>query len=128
MIGGDQAVPAAPSGVKNQDQSPGGAQQPNRNSGSAVIISEENPNKKFSIEATGESRASDFHSSPENTEESALLPRDNIQASDSIQKLLSNPKLQEIVTEQIEKNPEKIQGILNNPLVKKLLGNSSEKE
>ncbi|MFT5691943.1 MAG: putative membrane protein required for colicin V production [Oceanicoccus sp.] len=91
-------------------------------SGSAYIISEENPNKKFSIETDKDMEKTQSQSPSKQTEKSPLF------SSDKIQNLLNNSRLRSIVQKKMEDHPEEIEKILDNPLVKEMLEMSTNND
>lgn len=105
----------------DEDSFSSNAKETSNKSGTAYIISEENPDKKFAIEK-GDADATEMakpHKSPTQQEQSKLF------SNDKVQDLLNNPRLKSIITKQIEENPEQIEKILTNPLIKELLEKST---
>ncbi|MGK0501086.1 MAG: putative membrane protein required for colicin V production [Oceanicoccus sp.] len=104
--------------------------QPQYRTGSAEIISSNDPSKVLRIESVNEIRP--ITQQPEPKLDIAQLiemaPMDgSLMESQQVKDLLNNPEIRKMALEQIQKNPEKLQQILNNPQLRELFETLSSK-
>jgi hypothetical protein len=83
--------------------------------GSAIIVSEDNPEKTLSINTVREIIDNNLQSDETNAAQLNLLN------NSTVEKIMNNPELQSMALEHMQNNPEQIQAILENPKLKEFL-------